>query len=180
MLYRETFEGFVPWRGERLDGVLYPLTIEGMWSESDLAGIGLYHPAPAVPVPEDKVVLRSSVQRVEGVVRFVNELADMPPAVPIQPTPSLLACGVFTVADGWVESIGAASGIAMVFPVEPGMFWLFFTEPQPDLSYATYVSCSQGQINVSTRTLDYVELCVKEGGAPIDPAEFSVNIVRSV
>jgi len=97
----------------------------------------------------------------------------------VSPVPRLIASGVFSVADGIVESIGAASGIAMVFPLGVGMYWLFFTEAQPDLSYAAYVSSSSGQINVTSRSTDYLEINVNDGGVPVDPAEFSINIVRS-
>jgi len=94
-------------------------------------------------------------------------------------TPRLIASGVFTVTDGFVESIGTASGIAMVFAIDIGTYWLFFTEPQADLSYAAYVSSSSGQINVSGRSTEYLELCVKDGGVLSDPSEFSINIVRT-
>ena len=97
----------------------------------------------------------------------------------VAPVPRLMASGVFTVANGVIESIGAASGIAMVFPLDVGIYWLFFTDAHPDLSYAAYVSSSSGQINVTSRSTDYLELCVNDGGVPVDPAEFSINIVRS-
>lgn len=101
------------------------------------------------------------------------------PVPPPPPMPAIVASGVFSISNGMLEAVGAASGIGMAFALDVGTYWLFFTEAQPDLSYATYVSASQGQINVSDRSLDYVELCVTDGGNPVDPSEFSINIVRT-
>lgn len=98
---------------------------------------------------------------------------------PISPAPRLVASGVFSVTDGAVETIGVASCLVGGFAVDAGTYWIFFAEPQPDLAYAVYPSSSSGQINVSARTTEYFELCVKDGGALSDPTEFSVNVVRS-
>ncbi len=76
MLYLETGDAFVAWAGEPINGVRYPLSIEQQWSASELAAIDLYLPAEADPVPDGKVVVATDVRRVEGVVRFVNELED--------------------------------------------------------------------------------------------------------
>lgn len=92
------------------------------------------------------------------------------------PIPRLIASGVFSVTGEGID--GAASGIAMIFAVDVGQYWVFFNEPQVDLSYAVYTSVSAGQINVTARAFDYVELSVRDGGVAIDPSEFSVNIVR--
>ena len=79
MLYRETYpDTFEPWRGEPIDDIRHPLVIETAWSETELADIGLYEPAAADPVPDGKVIVSTSVQRVEGVVKWVNVLEDIP------------------------------------------------------------------------------------------------------
>lgn len=134
-----------------------------------------------------------SVEQIEQYVEAVVGRPGFwsPASEPIDPepelaplVPTLVASGGFTVTGVWpdtyIDGVVAAAGIAMVFPIGPGQYWAIFNEPQPDLSYAVYTSASGGQINVTERTLDYIELCVKDGGVPFDPSEFSVNIVRSL
>lgn len=96
------------------------------------------------------------------------------------PVPTLVASGVFSVTDGWLEGVGAAAGIGMAFALDVGTYWIMFSEPQPDLGYAAPASSSQGQINVQ-RYLDYVEVTVRDGsGSLIDPSEFSITIMRAL
>lgn len=77
MLYLETPEGFAPWAGEPIGGVVHPRNIEQLWSGAELAAVGLYTPVqPAVP--EGKRVASRTVQRIGGVVKFVNTLEDIP------------------------------------------------------------------------------------------------------
>jgi hypothetical protein len=79
MLYLEKETNrFELWDGELINGIRYPLTIETAWSDEELADIGLYEPAEADPVPDGKVIVSTSVQRVEGVVKFVNVTDDVP------------------------------------------------------------------------------------------------------
>lgn len=84
MLYLETlFDTFIRWNNEPINGIRYPRSISN-WSPEDLASIGLYVPKPADPVPEGKIVIGQSVQRIGGVVKWVNELADAPEHDPEQ------------------------------------------------------------------------------------------------
>lgn len=88
-LYLEVSPGeFMPWNGQTIDGVRYPRTIAANWTAADLEEIGLYRPAPADPVPDAKVVTDQSVQRVDGVVRWVYDLADAP-----EPEPEIIIEG---------------------------------------------------------------------------------------
>lgn len=78
-LYNEN-NAYAVWQGEPINDVRHPLSISG-WPAADLEAIGLWRDdmiAPADPVPEGKVVLSRSVQRVSGVVQWVNEVADNP------------------------------------------------------------------------------------------------------
>lgn len=112
MLYLENQDNtFTRWRGERIAGIAYPLSIESKWSPEQLADVGLYAPAPASPVPQGKVPQSVSVQRVDGVVRFVRELADAPPpAVPKQVTAraARLALNRFGLRDDVEAAVEAA------------------------------------------------------------------------
>lgn len=69
---------FSAWRGTPINGVWYPRDIESKWAPKDLAGIGLYAPLSAEPVPEGKRSTGRTVQRVNGDVKFVHALEDMP------------------------------------------------------------------------------------------------------
>lgn len=80
-LYREAPGPFPVWAGEPIDGVLYQREIEQLWSAADLEAVGLWHDdmiAAADPVPDGKQITSTTVQRVEGVVRYVNALVDIP------------------------------------------------------------------------------------------------------
>lgn len=86
MLYLETSTSpFPAWAGEPINGIRYPRAIATKWSDEDLAAIGLCRPAAADPVPEGKIVTGQSVQRVEGVVKWVYDLADAPEPIPHYP-----------------------------------------------------------------------------------------------
>jgi hypothetical protein len=78
-LYLETPEGFVPWNpANPIDGVRYPPNLEDVWDAVDLAAIGLYTPEETL-VPDGKQLVSYAVDRVDGVVRFVHTLEDIPP-----------------------------------------------------------------------------------------------------
>lgn len=85
MLYLETSPNtFAPWQSEPINGTRYSRDIAKKWSPEKLEAIGLYKPEPADVVPEGKIVTGQSVQRVEGVVKWVHELADAPTPEPQQ------------------------------------------------------------------------------------------------
>jgi hypothetical protein len=74
-------EAFVPWTGQPIEGRRYPLTIVGKSSAQQLAALGLYVPEPATSPPPGKRVVPGSVStiaRADGVVRYVDELEDIP------------------------------------------------------------------------------------------------------
>lgn len=73
-LYLETSPGvFAPWTGEAIADVRHPLSIETAWAAADLAAIGLHAPAPAAAIAEGAVAVGITVERVDGVVRYVTE-----------------------------------------------------------------------------------------------------------
>lgn len=109
---------------------------------------------------------------------FTAPYVEPPPPPP--PVPALVASGVFSVTDGWLEGVGSLAGIGMAFALDVGTYWIMFNDPQPDLAYAAPASSSQGQINVQ-RQLEYVEVTVRDGsGALFDPSEFSITIMRAL
>lgn len=80
---------FRPWTGHQIAGVSHPRNIEQLWTADELSAVGLWRDdmiAAADAVPSGKYVVSTSVQRVSGVVKFVNELEDIPP--PPEPKPT--------------------------------------------------------------------------------------------
>lgn len=80
-LYRDAPGPFPVWAREPIDGVLYQREIEQLWSAADLKAIGLWRDdmiAPAGPVPAGKQITARTVQRIDGVVRYVDTLEDIP------------------------------------------------------------------------------------------------------
>lgn len=80
-LYREAPGPFPVWAGEPIDGVLYQREIEQLWQPVDLEAINLWRHdmiAAADPVPAGKRVISSTVERIDGVVRYVHVLEDIP------------------------------------------------------------------------------------------------------
>ncbi len=71
-------DSFSLWSGEPINGVQYAPNIGDLMSDAELAAIGLYRPADADPVPSGQRVIGTSVQRVEGVVKYVHALEDIP------------------------------------------------------------------------------------------------------
>tara|TARA_Y100000780_G_scaffold230633_1_gene253270 strand:- start:131 stop:595 length:465 start_codon:yes stop_codon:yes gene_type:complete len=101
-----------------------------------------------------------------------------PEPVEVVGTPSLIATGVFAINDGVMTGMETAVGISAAFPVGPGMYWIFFTDIQPNLYYSYNVSASSGQINVKSRDTMYVEISATDDGVPTDPVEISVQVAR--
>lgn len=110
-LYLETSTGFVLWAGEAISGIRYQRAIERNWSSEDLAAIGLYAPSEADPIPEGKISTGQTVERVEGVVKYVHTLEDAPPpAVPAvvsmrQVRLALLGAGLLSQVDTAIDDM---------------------------------------------------------------------------
>lgn len=75
-------EPAVEWPGDRIDGVSYPRNIGAVWSDVDLASIGLAKPLDADDVPDGKQSTAKVVRTVNGVPKWVSELEDVPPPSP--------------------------------------------------------------------------------------------------
>jgi hypothetical protein len=83
-LWRETLGRFPVWRGEPIgegdDAISYPLNIDILPAD-ELEAVGLWRDdmiAPADAIPQGKIAVGTGVERVSGVVSFVQELADQP------------------------------------------------------------------------------------------------------
>jgi hypothetical protein len=77
MLYYENPANiFTAWIGQDIGDVRHPIDIETKWTAQELATINLYAPARD-DVPEGKQIASSTVQRVAGVVKFVDTYEDI-------------------------------------------------------------------------------------------------------
>lgn len=183
MLYRETgVNQFTEWRGgidQLLDGaVLSAADVERYWTVAEREAKGLFVPFDP-GVPEGYAATGRSVQRLEGVVRFVYDLVEAPASSYVPTTPTLCCMASLTVTDMEIGGIEVATGLGMALWVGPGQYWVFFSEAMPDYSYVAVAAASAGRANVSLRELDFMEITVVgDDGLPADPPEFSVQVYR--
>lgn len=80
--YLETPEGFVPWNGEPIDGVIHPRSIETLWSSEELEAIGLFNPEDLYEVPEGYRVVSRTLTRVNGEVVWAYVVEPIPARTP--------------------------------------------------------------------------------------------------
>ncbi|PWE52251.1 hypothetical protein DEM27_31890 [Metarhizobium album] len=138
---------FVAWRGQPIpkliepeegeayeDLVTLPLSIEYSWSDDELSEVSLYRPAPADPVPGGKVVASTSVQRVDGVVKFVDMLADAPPP----PTDDINAEHDRRAATGRVFAVAGYGDVALEGSAGTQMVLLALKDTARDMVTAGY------------------------------------------
>jgi len=59
-----------PWDFSRINGIAYPRNISKVWTDAELAAVGLFKPVPAV-VPDGYEVTATNVALVDGVVSEV-------------------------------------------------------------------------------------------------------------
>lgn len=69
---------FTQWRGKPIDDIQHPRIIEQVWPDDELEAIGLFKPASSDPVPDGKIAVATNVERVDGVVKYVNTLEEAP------------------------------------------------------------------------------------------------------
>lgn len=118
MLYREAAEGFVPWSGGPIDGILHPGDIRQKWTTSELAAVGLFEPHdPGVPEGK-RIVGDGVVARINGVVTLVHEFEDVPPITPsdVSLTDRQLRIGLLSA--GYDLAVVEAAILAIADPID--------------------------------------------------------------
>lgn len=107
MIYREISQGtFVPWNGEPINNISYPLNISTLWTDSQLATLKLYKVHDPEPLPEGKWEIGRTVKRVDGVVRWVRELVDAEvPLTPLKPVNFKLGMLTLNVTPDQVDEV---------------------------------------------------------------------------
>lgn len=94
--------------------------------------------------------------------------------------PQVVAVASLQIADGMVNGIETAVGLSLALAIDVGVYWVFFTEPQPNTSYIWNVGSSSGTINVSMRDESMMQLTALDGGVPTDPSEISIQVFRVI
>ena len=149
-LHLDAPSGFVRWAGAPINGVLYPVNIEQLWTAQELEAIGLWRDdmiAPAEPVPEGKIATAVNVERVNDVVTFVHTLADAP--YPTQD--DVIAERARRLSCGFDHDLGGERGIHRIGTTDADMRkWLDEVTP---ISQAL-INAGQpgGEIGISTDT----------------------------
>lgn len=162
-LYREHPPGaFSPWDGATfINEVLHPPNIEQIWPAQDLEAIGLWRDdmiGPADPVPEGKIAVATTVQRVDGVVTFVHELEDYSPPVPQSITRrqarlALLSAGLLQAVEGAIDGMDEPARTAAKIE------WEDATEIKRDHALIANLSV---ELNLSSEQLDELFIAASE------------------
>lgn len=77
MLVTKTQNGWLRWSGEILGDIRYPSNVELLWSDKDLAAIGLVRVVDG-PIPDGKLAAGWTLTDAAGVPTNVPTLADAP------------------------------------------------------------------------------------------------------
>ena len=116
-----------------------------------------------------------------GTVFSPPEAGPQPEGPP--PAPLLYAVGLFSVADGDITGIDVASKIAAALWLNVGLYYVFFAETLPDARYIARAHTDQDDIRmrVIEKDCDYLVLTAADASsAPVDPGEFSLEIIRVI
>lgn len=81
MLMQKVDGEWTPWNGEVIDNTIYPLNIETLWTDEELAKIGLF-PLTNADIPLNKVATDWRIEDVEGEPVRTPTLIDTPKPVP--------------------------------------------------------------------------------------------------
>ena len=114
MLFIKTKDGYPEWHGEAIGDTKHPLNIEALWTDDELANVGLFK-AVEPPIPDGKLVIGRHAELINDVLTIVYDLQDKPLA-PIDMR--------FPPLDPWkfwamVEIAGLAQPIADAFESIP-------------------------------------------------------------
>lgn len=141
----------------------------------ELANGWPYHVIPGDPIYDDVAAAAAEMGDELG-----QEDAPEPPP-PTLPTASVVALAELNTEDGVVSGFDSACGIGFGFMLDIGVFWLFFTEPQPDNKYLPFVQSPGVYADVTAREADYLEVTVKDRSTnePIIPMSLTITVQRT-
>lgn len=108
-----------------------------------------------------------------------------PPApIVIPPVASIIAQSRMIISGNDISGIETSVGFAAAMQIDTGVYWVFFTEPQPDTDYGSLTQPRDGGglfSDVSDQTTDYVELTItNRSGVAVDPTEVFISVQRTI
>jgi len=173
---------FSIWSGERLptNGALYPIGIENSWSTSDLNEIKLFKPADAVPVPAGKTVVSTTVQRVSGLVRYVNTLVNTPTPEPVLAGPPVLRAAAIglNVVDNDFQGFSNPFNVGGLIYLDVGSYLMFFTSPIPEPYVPIFITDNGYSVSVGDNDEYSMMIASTRDNNPADPTNLSIQVYQ--
>lgn len=107
--------------------------------------------------------------------------AEVPTIDPNAPTTGVIAAAELGTAGGEVTGIESACGIGFAMMIAEGVFWLFFSTPQPDSKYLPFAQSPGFNVDVTGREADYMEVTVTDRATnqPAIPASLAITVQRT-
>lgn len=104
-----------------------------------------------------------------------------PEPEPLPPRPSMIAVTELIVADGEVTQVGLSAGVGFAIMIGDGVFWVFFSETQPNASYLPFAQSPGYNADVTAREADYLEVTVTDRATnqPAIPASLAITVQRT-
>lgn len=96
--------------------------------------------------------------------------------------PKLIASAMnIDVAGGDIAGVQGIFGLAGAIYLDVGNYMLLFIESQPDLEFFAIVSGGAPCMATGEKNSDYLIILATDapGGAPVDPAQFNVQVFRA-
>lgn len=102
----------------------------------------------------------------------------------IEPAISIVAQARLVISGGDISGVETAVGFAAALQIDTGIYWVFFTVPQPDTDYGVLPQARDGGglfADISDQTTDYVEITVtNRSGTPVDPTQLFISVQRTI
>lgn len=115
---------------------------------------------------------------------FSNPNPSPPISVQTEPAVVIVAQARLVISGDEVGGIETAIGFAAALQIDTGVYWIFFTTPQPDIDYGVLPNARDGGglfADVSDQTTDYVEITVtNRTGVPVNPTQLFISVQRTV
>lgn len=180
-LYLQTPQGLTEWTGQPIDDIQHPAWrhYESTWSPEELEALGLFAPAPADPIPEGKISTGQTVQRINGVVKYVHTLAEAPPLIQQPAMAHLYAAAAICITGGSISVIEQAAQLQSA-TYDDGWVMIGFTEPQDTADYLIFAQTDVPTKIEQFKEPGYFELVFSDPitGASIEPGRMDIQILK--
>ena len=148
-------------------------------TDEELETHGWFPVQPADPIPDDKISTGQTVQRVDGVVKFVHTLAGAPPPVQQPAEPHLYAAAAICITGGAISVIEQAAQLQSA-TYDDGWVMIGFTEPQDTADYLIFAQTDVPTKIEQFKEPGYFELVFSDPitGASIEPGRMDIQILK--